>query len=64
MNSKEWMTAIGKLFKLLIEGERTIEAIRKQLNNQPDFDPLLLFRRIDFEQKKHIAQDNFIEFLK
>lgn len=59
-----YLKQIGTLFKLIIDSEQQIERIRKQLNTLPDFDPLVLFKRIDYEQKKYIAKETLLQFLK
>ena len=49
-------------FTALAEGERKTEEARITLNSCEDFDPYLLFNRLDQYRKNFLTEDNLIDF--
>ena len=49
-------------FTALAEGERKTEDARITLNSCEDFDPYLLFNRLDQYRKNYLTEDNLIDF--
>ena len=53
---------ILSFFTALLEGERKIEDARKALNLCCDFDPYILFNRLDYQRKSFLTEDNLLNF--
>jgi len=64
MLSTETEAKIAKLFMVLAEGENNSEIIRQVISEQPNFDPYLLFKKIDKGQKNFIDEYDFVDYLK
>ena len=60
----ETKNLISKLFSIIQEGEKKIEIKRKNLNESIDFEPYILFNRLDQFRKNYLNEENFINFLK
>jgi len=55
---------IANFFSTIQEGEKIIEIKRNNLNKSYDFEPFILFNRLDQFRNNYLTEDNFINFLK
>ena len=62
MLSEQTKELIFSFFSALLEGERKIESARKALNTCPDFDPYVLFNRLDYQRKSFLTEENLLNF--
>ena len=53
---------IFSFFTALLEGEHKIESARKALNACTDFDPYILFNRLDYQRKSYLTEENLLNF--
>ena len=55
---------IAKFFETIEEGEKIIEIKRNNLNKCYDFEPFILFNRLDQFRNNYLTEETFINFLK
>ena len=55
---------IAKFFETIQEGEKIIEIKRNNLNKCYDFEPFILFNRLDQFRNNYLTEETFINFLK
>ena len=55
---------IAKFLATILEGEKIIEIKRHNLNKSYDFEPFILFNRLDQFRNNYLTEENFINFLK
>ena len=55
---------IANFFSTIQEGEKIIEIKRNNLNKSYDFEPFILFNRLDQFRNNYLTEENFINFLK
>ena len=63
MLSAETEFLVCKIFWEINEGEINVENERKKLNEIYNFEPFLIFKFFDVENKNFISNSNFIDFL-
>ena len=64
MLNDQTKSLIAEFFFTLAKGETIIESIRQNLNSYPDFDPFLLYNRLDSARKNFLTEENIINFTK
>jgi len=64
MLSSETELKISKLFMILAEGENNSEIIRQVISEQPNFEPYLLFKKLDKSQKNFIDEYDIVDYLR
>ena len=64
MLSIETEARISKFLLNLADGEKSVEITRQVLADQIEFDPYLVFKRIDKEAKSYVDEFNIVDFLK
>ena len=64
MLNDQTKSLIAEFFFTLAKGETIIESIRQNLNSYPDFDPFLLYNRLDVSRNNFLTEENIINFTK
>jgi hypothetical protein len=64
MISYETEEKFVRLLTRLADGEKSIEILRSVLSDLKEFDPYLIFKYIDKEEKNYIDEYNIVDFLK
>ncbi len=64
MLSSETESKLSKLFMVLAEGENNSEIIRQVISEQPNFEPFLLFKILDRDNKNFIDEYDIVDYLK
>jgi len=64
MLNDQTKSLIAEFFYTLAKGESVIESIRQNLNACPDFDPFLLYNRLDVSRNNFLTEENIINFTK
>ena len=54
---------ISDFFYTIAKGESRLEYLKQNLNNLNDFDPFILFNRLDQNRKNFLNETNFINFI-
>ena len=54
---------ISNFFYTIAKEENRLENLKENLNNLPDFDPFILFNRLDQNRKNFLNEQNFINFI-
>ena len=62
MLTEQTKKLIVDFFAALAEGESKVESCRLSLNSCEDFDPFLLFNRLDQYRKNYLTEDNLLDF--
>jgi hypothetical protein len=63
MLSNQTIQTMLKFFSLVSQGEKQIEVLREILCSQPEFEPYVLFRRLDERKNSCIEANDFQQLL-
>jgi hypothetical protein len=64
MVSYETEEKLTRLLIRLADGEKSVEILRSVLSDLKEFDPYLIFKCLDKENKNYIDAYNLVDFLK